>query len=123
MRDELFEAMITVCGWDYSTLTPKGRDWINAGLKDIRPVCDDPQELLKRGRRYYNRWGYATPTSMAKHFAAFGDPTTIEFTPQDCTHLYQEGASEDHRGQYCVRCKTWIPNVTQLRLIEGGDTA
>ena len=117
----LFEAMITVCGWDYDTLTPSARAWVNAAVAELRPVCDDPQELLKRGRRYYRRYGrrYATPSSMVKHFAAFGDPTPVVVTADTCVeHLFQEDSDEDQRGRYCVRCKSWIPTVTQLRLIE-----
>ena len=119
MRDELFEAMVTVCGWDYQTLTPSARGWINGALKELRPVCDDPKELLKRGRRYYLRYGYATPSAMVKHYPAFGDPTPVVITAENCEeHLFPE-EPEDDRGRYCVRCREWIPVVVQLRLIEG----
>jgi len=124
MKDELFEAVIHVAGWNYPSLTDSGRHWLNGALKELRAVNATPDEVLLRGRRYWAKYKTRpTPTALCKHWSALGDPTTIVFTPQDCTHLYQEGAEEDHRGQYCVRCKTWIPNVTQLRLIEGGDTA
>ncbi len=124
-RDLLFEAVLKVAGWEYDTLTPSARGWLNAAVKELRSVGATPDEVLIRGRRYWDRNPNRTPrrpspSTLAKNWPALVETGALaaEILPRNCSHLYQEGDDEDERGRYCVRGRTWS-GVVQLRLIEG----
>jgi len=70
-RDELWDMMLHVCGWEYETMTPSARGWVNQALKDLRAVNATPDDLLFRARNYFMSYGRRpTPTAMTKHWSA-----------------------------------------------------
>ncbi len=122
-RDLLFEAVLRVSGWEYKTLTTSARFSLNAALKELREVNATPDEVVVRGRRYWDRYANRTPRRPSPSTLAKNWPSLIDTSPLGapapeegpCDHLYEEG---DETDRYCVRCKMFTGAV-QLTLIEG----
>ena len=121
MKDDLWEMLLHVCGYDPKEITASSRGWLNQGLKELREVHATPEELLLRARRYWDKFKRRpSPSAMSKHWASLGGtaPFSTPLESGPCEHLFPE-EPEDSRGRYCVRCREWVPVVVQLRLIEG----
>ena len=116
-RDDLFDMMLHVCGWDYQGLTPTARGWVNKAVKELRDAgLDDPAQLLSRSRRYWRRYGRRpTPTAIVKHYAAMGPAEGAQRSNLRHEHLIEEASDPP----YCVRCRSVVETPT-LRVIEGG---
>ncbi|KKN73772.1 hypothetical protein LCGC14_0397200 [marine sediment metagenome] len=125
--DLLFEAILKVAGWEYATLTDSARGWINAARKELHAVGATPEEVLIRGRRYWDRNPNRSPrrpspSTLAKHWPNLVETPAMgaaAFDEGPCDHLYQEIEPDGDRGDYCVRCRTWS-GLVQLKLLEGG---
>jgi hypothetical protein len=89
-RDELFEALVDVVGWNTSELTKAARGKINAALKELRAVGATPAEIRARAQRYRRMHSGATltPNALAAWWAALS---------QSAAPVAVEGASSRYR--------------------------
>jgi len=123
MRDELWDMMLHVCGYQYDELTPSARGWVNQGVKELRDIGASPDELLKRSRKYWHKFKRRpSPSAISKHWSSLGDTQPFSSDIQvdaPCEHLFSDMDDGDERGRYCPRCKSWQPHAVQLKLIDG----
>lgn len=77
-RDEVFEALIEVCGLDSSGLTKSERGRINKAAKELRDVGATPDGIRARATVYGQRWPDVdmTPTALASNYSLLGKPAT-----------------------------------------------
>ena len=64
-RDELFEALAYVCGWDYRDVTRTARGRLNSALAELREVGATPEDVLNCARAYREMYQGATLTPQA----------------------------------------------------------
>jgi hypothetical protein len=64
-RDELFEALAIVCGWDYRDVTRTARGRLNQALAELREVEATPEDVLQCARAYREMYSGATLTPQA----------------------------------------------------------
>lgn len=84
-RDEIFDAIVEVCGIDAKQLTPAGRGPINKAVKELREVGATAGQITLRARNYRQQYRDAnlTPIALAKHWASLGNgrPSSRPSTP------------------------------------------
>ena len=74
-RDEAFDAMLYVCGWDYESLTEEARGWVNGALPSLRKLDASYDEIVTRGRHYFLTYRQRpTPSALVKHWPALAEP-------------------------------------------------
>ena len=99
-RDLLFEAVMTVAGWNADDLTQSARGRTNRALVELREVGATPEEVLIRGRRYWEKYkdlstARPAPWTLAAHWPGLGVPTH--------EHVWRR---IDDVGQFCAECGT-----------------
>lgn len=74
-RDLIFEALLEACGVDYATLTESGRGPINRGVRELKAVDANPEEIHRRASVYRRRYPEITltPSALVKHWGALND--------------------------------------------------
>lgn len=82
-RDELFDAVVEVCGIQPTELTPTARGGLNRAVADLRRVGADPQGIRERAAAYHRRYKSATltPPALAKHWPQLGPDSDIASDP------------------------------------------
>lgn len=76
-RDLLFEALCEACGADWTQMTKAERGKYNAACKQLREIGAEPEEVIRRAKRYaYEHKDWAlTPTALISHWSEFPKPT------------------------------------------------
>ena len=64
-RDELFEALVEVCGKDLKNLPRTERGRLNAATKELRESNATPDEVRQRALMYHSKWPGADLTPQA----------------------------------------------------------
>lgn len=74
-RDELFEAVATACGIDWTNVTKTGRGQLNAATKELRDINATPQQVEGRATAYRKQYPTMplTPSALVKHWASLDD--------------------------------------------------
>ncbi len=106
-RDEAFEALCEVCGWDYKTLTRSGRGKVNSALSEIRQVAPDVTAgQIRHAAHNYSR----------KYQGGFG-PNAISSHWAECA----TGQPEAERAKDAARSKLLAERATLLALPSTDD--
>jgi biotin operon repressor len=71
-RDELFEKIADVCGWELSNLTKSARGQLNKAAKELRDVGATADQVGGKAAAYKEKYPgiELTPTALIKHWAA-----------------------------------------------------
>jgi hypothetical protein len=73
-RDEVFDAVLFVCGWDSESLTKEARGWVNGALPSLRKLDATYDEIVDRGRNYFLTYERRpTPSALVKHWPAMAE--------------------------------------------------
>lgn len=69
--DEVWDALVAVCGIDATQLTKPARGALNAAVKHLRDVSATPALIAERGEQHLRQWPNVTltPSSLAKNWA------------------------------------------------------
>lgn len=69
-RDEVFEALVEVCGMELHELTRSARGVLNKVAMELKEVGADPDAIKKRAAMYRVKYENAalTPSALAKHW-------------------------------------------------------
>jgi hypothetical protein len=92
--DELFEAMVEVCGINRTELTDAQRGSLNGALKQLRSVNADASEVRIRAQRYREQMPQArlTPPALAKHWPTLGSqPLALVVGGPRNARIFNEG--------------------------------
>lgn len=71
-RDELYDAVVTACGWDYEQMTKRQRSTCGVATAELRAVGATAEQVALRADRYRRRYQRAalTPSALASQWAA-----------------------------------------------------
>lgn len=72
-RDEIFEAVVEVCGYDPAHLTDDARGRVNRATRQLREVGAEPPMIRGFAIQYRDHWPNVdlTPQAIASHWPAF----------------------------------------------------
>jgi len=72
-RDEIFDALVDVCGIQVSALTTSARGPLNRAVKELRQVDATADTIKQVARAYRKKWPEAliSPTALAKFYPTF----------------------------------------------------
>lgn len=87
--DEVFDALIDVCGLDPERLTKSERGAVNNAAKQLRDVGAVPEEIRTRAGRYLAKWPgiELTPMALAKNWGQVSStPAAADLQPPPGTH-------------------------------------
>jgi hypothetical protein len=69
--DPLRHSVLTVCGWESTSVTSTALGSLNKALKDLRSVGATAEDVHTQSNRYLAQWSTVlTPTALAKHWAS-----------------------------------------------------
>jgi hypothetical protein len=93
-RDEIFDALVKVCGIWSDRLTPSARGGLNRSVKELRSVGATAEGVETTAKVFTKRWPDAliTPTAVSKWYGTF---SVVQAT---------RGPSRAVSGQTCEAC-------------------
>ena len=101
-KDELFEAVATACGIDWTNLTQTGRGPINKAVKELRDIGVTPDQVGGRAAAYKKTYPDAplTPMALTKHWASLVPAKQVKANSRPACP-YCEQPLDDHDQQVC----------------------
>jgi hypothetical protein len=93
-RDEIFDALIEVCGLNAKRLTASARGPLNRAVKELRAVGATEDSIRAAAKAYRKKWPEMaiSPSAVSKHYAAFSTLKAVRTQNSDLS------------GQTCEAC-------------------
>ena len=101
-KDELFEAVASGCGIDWTQLTRTGRGQLNAATKELRDIGVTPDQVGGKASAYRKMYPDAplTPNALVKHWASL-TPVGQNRRSSKPSCEYCQQPLDDHDQQVC----------------------